>query len=165
MRNEEDVIKLINNKFPDCQAKILRPQNIEAKVSEDIAIDVLNYLKSHGYTHLALISCVDWINNNQFEIVYNIFSYEDRINISIQTRIDREKAKYVTAKELWPVARFYERDIHDFFGVEFEGNDDMEELFLENWHNIPPMRKDFDTRKFVNEQYEWRNYHEQENAD
>jgi len=165
MRTEEDIIKLINNRFADCKVKKLRPNNLEATVPEDISIDILNYLKSNGYSHLSLISCVDWINDHQFEIVYNIFSYEDRINITIQTRIDREKAKHVTAKELWPVARFYERDIHDFFGVVFEGNDDLEELILENWHYTPPMRKDFDTRKFVNEHYEWRNYHEQENAD
>jgi len=165
MRTEEETMKLITNRFLDCNVKKLRPQNLEAKVPESITIDILSHLKSHGYSHLATISCVDWIDDNKFELAYHLFSYEDRINITIQTRIDREKAKYITAKELWPVAQFYERDIHDFFGVEFEGNDNLEELILENWNHTPPMRKDFDTRKFVNEQYEWRDYHEQENAD
>jgi len=59
---------------------------------------------------------------------------------------------------LWPTARFYERDIHEFFGVKFDGNDDMKPLILENWKDIPPMRKDFDPHKFSKENFPDRTY-------
>ena len=165
MRNESEVIELLENKLNPLSIEKLRDQNITVTLNNDQLVSGLNYLKSHSYSHLATISCVDWIDDNEFELVYHLFSYEDYINISVKTRIDRDKATFVTLKEIWPVAEFYERDIHDFFGVEFEGNDNLEELILENWNEIPPMRKDFDTREFVNEEYEWRDYNGQKHTD
>mgnify|MGYP000087704404 FL=1 len=158
MRTENELIKLIKEKLNPLEVNILREQNMSVKLKKDELVSGLNYLKARGYSHLATISCVDWIEENEFELVYHLFSYEDKINISVKTRIDRDKSKFVTIKNLWAVAQYYERDIHDFFGIEFEGNDDMEELILENWNDIPPMRKDFKTRDYVNEKFEWRDY-------
>jgi NADH-quinone oxidoreductase subunit C len=161
MKTENELIKLIKEKLNPLEVNKLREQNLAVKLEKEELVSGLNYLKSKGYSHLATISCVDWIEDNEFELVYHLFSYEDKINISVKTRIDRKKSKFVTIKNLWAVAQYYERDIHDFFGVEFEGNDDMEELILENWNDIPPMRKDFKTRDYVNEKFEWREYHGQ----
>lgn len=165
MRTEKDVIKLIKDNLNPLEIKEQRKQNVSVSFAPDNLIHALSFLKTHSYIHLSTISCVDWIEDNEFELVYHVFSYDDKINISVKTRIDREKATFMTIKELWPVAEFYERDIHDFFGVSFEGNDNMEELILENWNEIPPMRKDFDTRKYVNEKYEWRDYNGQKHTD
>ena len=40
------------------------------------------------------------------------------------------------------------------YGVYFEGNKRLKPLFLEGWRDIPPMRKDFDSKKFVKDVYE-----------
>ena len=159
MRNEKEVIELIKDKLNPLKIEKLREQNLAVTIDKDKLVSGLNYLKSHSYIHLATISCVDWIDDDEFELVYHVFSYEDKINISVKTRIDRKKSKFVTIKHIWAVAQYYERDIHDFYGIEFEGNDDMDELILENWNDIPPMRKDFKTREYVDEKYEWREYH------
>ena len=159
MRNETEVIKLIKDKLNPLKVERLRDQNLTVTFDNYKLVSGLNYLKSHSYIHLATISCVDWIDDNEFELVYHVFSYEDKINISVKTRIDRKQSKFVTIKHIWAVAQYYERDIHDFYGIEFEGNDDMDELILENWNDIPPMRKDFKTREYVDEKYEWREYH------
>ena len=165
MRNEKEVIELIENNLAPLEIKKKRKQNISVSFAPEDTIQSISFLKSKSYKQLSTISCVDWIDDNEFELVYHLYSYDDFINISVKTRINREKATFVTLKEIWPVAEFYERDIHDFFGVKFEGNDNLEELILENWNDIPPMRKDFDTRKFVNEEYEWRDYNGQKHTD
>ena len=165
MRNEKEVIELIENNLNPLEVEKKRKQNISVSFAPEDTIQSISFLKSKSYKQLSTISCVDWIDDNEFELVYHLYSYDDFINISVKTRINREKATFVTLKEIWPVAEFYERDIHDFFGVKFEGNDNLEELILENWNDIPPMRKDFDTRKFVNEEYEWRDYNGQKHTD
>ena len=162
MRNEKELIKFIKEKLNPLKVKKLRKQNVILQLKNSELVSGLNYLKSQSYSHLATISCVDWIEDNEFELVYHLFSYQDKINLSVKTRIDREKSKFVTIKNLWKVASYYERDIHDFFGVEFEGNDNMEELILENWNELPPMRKDFKTREYVDQKFDWRQYHGQE---
>ena len=165
MRNEKELMEFIKNNLNPIHIEKQREQNISVSFAPENTIQALSFLKSNSYKHLSTISCVDWLEDNEFELVYHVFSYDDLINISVKTRIDREEATFMTLKEIWPVAEYYERDIHDFFGVEFEGNDNMEELILENWNEIPPMRKDFDTREFVNDKFEWRDYNGQKHTD
>mgnify|MGYP006306917815 CR=1 FL=1 len=162
MRNEKELIEFIKEKLNPLKVEEIRKQNVVVQLKNSELVSGLNYLKSQSYSHLATISCVDWIEDNEFELVYHLFSYKDKINLSVKTRIDREKSKFVTIKNLWKVASYYERDIHDFFGVEFEGNNNMEELILENWNELPPMRKDFKTREYVDQKFDWRQYHGQE---
>lgn len=161
MRNEIELINYLKEKLNPINIKKLRDQNVVVQLKSNELVSGLNFLKSQNYSHLATISCVDWIEDNEFELVYHLFSYQDKISLSVKTRIDREKSKFVTIKNLWKVASYYERDIHDFFGVEFDGNDNMDELILENWNEIPPMRKDFKTREYVDQKFDWRQYHGQ----
>ena len=133
-------------------------REVKISLSNDKVISALDTLKSMGFFHLSLITCIDWIDDNQFELVYILFNWEDGGKVLVSTRIDRSNPKFVTVKELWPVARFYERELHEFFGVEFEGNDDMKPLFLELWGEMPPMRKDFDPSKYSKEKFPDRKY-------
>jgi NADH-quinone oxidoreductase subunit C len=165
VRNEKELLQLINAHFNPEAMEIQREQNLSVKLKKEELIQALSFLKSHSYRHLSTISCVDWLEEEEFELVYHLFSYDDLVNISLKTRIAREPGLFQTAKEIWPVAEFYERDIHEFFGVQFKGNDNLEEMILENWQYLPPMRKDFDTREFVNDQYEWRDYNGQKHTD
>ena len=165
MRNEKELLELINVHLEPQAVEIKREQNVSVELAPKNLIQALSFLKSHSYQHLSTISCVDWLEEGEFELVYHLFSYDDYINISLKTRIRREPGVFQTAKEIWPVAEFYERDIHEFFGVEFKGNDNLEEMILENWQHLPPMRKDFDTREFVNQKYEWRDYNGQKHTD
>ena len=131
---------------------------VKVSVAPDRLVSVLELLKSKGYSHLSLMTCVDWIEDEQFELVYVLFNWEDGGKFVVTTRIDRNSPKFVTVKELWPVARFYEREIHEFFGVEFEGNDDMKPLILELWDDKPPLRKDFDPLAYSKSKYPDRRY-------
>jgi NADH:ubiquinone oxidoreductase subunit C len=46
--------------------------------------------------------------------------------------------------DIFPSAEFYEREIHDLFGIEFKGNPKLHErIFLpDDWKGRPPLRKD-----------------------
>ncbi len=133
-------------------------RQVKVSVGNDKLVSVLETLKSKGYSHLSLITCVDWIDDGQLELVYILFSWQDGGKFIVTTRIDRNNPKFVTVKEIWPVARFYERELHEFFGVEFEGNDDMKPLFLELWDEMPPLRKDFDPREYSKSKFPDRKY-------
>ena len=75
------------------------------------------------------------------------------------TNVDRDKPVFTTITNIYPGAQYYERDVHEFFGVEFEGNpDSYKQLFLENWDDIPPLRKDFDAVAYSDRKYPARKY-------
>ncbi len=68
--------------------------------------------------------------------------------ILVKTRIPRDNPVQDTLLPLWDQAQTYEREIHEMFGIKFEGNPRLTPFILEDWEGIPPMRKDFDSRKY-----------------
>jgi len=143
---------------------------VERKSSRRMRIDVessalpalLELLQGHAsYVHLSAISCVDWIDDSEFELVYHLWSYETRSLVSAHTRIPREPGIYLSIYDLYEPAAFFERDIHEMFGVYFEGSPDMEKFILTEWDGPPPMRKDFDSEAFVNQTFEFEDYRPQ----
>lgn len=121
---------------------------IKVNASKDNFANHLHYLQSIGFEHLANINGVDYIATEEFEVVYQIYSYQHKIHIVFKVRIPRNKPVIMTVVGLWEQAQFYEQEVHEFYGIYFEGNPDLSHLFLENWNDLPPLRKDFDTEAF-----------------
>lgn len=119
---------------------------------------ILRFLKDAGVNHLALLSAVDWIEDDCFELCFILTSYmgndnevtdRQKLHIILKTRIPREKPQFKTISNIFPNAEPYEREIHELFGIKFEGHKRLIPLLLERNYEIPPFRKDFDTRKYV----------------
>ena len=145
--------------FDDIQVEITDERRLIIDCKNDSVITVLSFLNTIGYDHLALISCVDWIKDNALELVYILTAYtEDRekakMNILIKTRIPREKPQSHTVIPVFENAEPYERELHELFGIHFIGHPRLTPLFLEREYVIPPFRKDFDTRKYVQEVFD-----------
>ena len=124
---------------------------------------VLRYLKGNGLDHLALVSCVDWIEEGKFEIVYFLTCYmrnntdytsEQRLHVLLRTEISRKEPKLQSVIDIFENAEPYEREIHELYGVHFQGHPRLTPLFLERHYPVPPFRKDFDTRKYVEERFD-----------
>ena len=111
-----------------------------------------------SYVHLSAISCVDWPDDGEFELVYHVWSYEMQSLVSAHTRIPREPGAYISVYDIYTPAAFYERDIHEMFGIFFEGSPDMSKFILTEWDGPPPMRKDFDSEAWVNDHFDWQDY-------
>jgi NADH-quinone oxidoreductase subunit C len=124
---------------------------------------VLRFLKDKGFDHLALLSAVDWIKEEKFELVYILTRYmqgdkehtdHERLHLIVKTRISRQNPQLETVTGIFSNAEPYEREIHELFGVKFEGHKRLTPLFLERDYEIPPFRKDFDTRKYVKDVFD-----------
>ena len=70
------------------------------------------------------------------------FDDSDKI-VAVKFKVPKKDRKVESITQDYPSADYYEREIHDFFGVEFEGNMNLHlKLFLpENWKKKPPMLK------------------------
>lgn len=119
---------------------------------------VLELLKRKGFSHLSLITGVDRIKDGVFEVFYTLFRWETGETLLVKSSVSRDRPIITSVMHLWPTARFYERDVHEFFGIVFDGNPDLKPLILENWKEMPPMRKDFDPQKYSNEHFPDRSY-------
>lgn len=139
--------------------RVVRDRRITGSVpAERVHMLASMFRNRVGIEHLSAISCVDWLADGQFELVYHFWSYRDSCLVMAKTRIDREHPHTATLTDLWQPAKFFERDIHEMFGVVFDGNEDLEKYILTEWNGPPPMRKDFVTRSFAHEHFHYKDY-------
>ena len=106
-----------------------------------------------GFIHLNHISCVDWMEDNKFELVYIVWHPAQKQTVLVHTFIDRENPVMENIDTIWDQANTYEREMREMFGIEFSGLVGAKEFILEDWQEIPPMRRDFDTVKYAKETY------------
>jgi len=130
---------------------------LAAVVPREAIVPVLTFLKEEGYDYLQLISCVDWIDRGEFELVYLLSFYTEeevggdggKQEVLLKVTVPREQASAPTAIDVFAIAEPHEREIHELYGIHFEGHPRLTPLFLDRDYEIPPFRKDFDTKQYV----------------
>ncbi|MCK4322778.1 NADH-quinone oxidoreductase subunit C [candidate division WOR-3 bacterium] len=157
----KSLLEELESTFKDIQVSIPEDTRMGICAKKEQVLTILRFLKDKGYNHLALISCVDWIEEGEFELVYIITpylqenkAYLEKGDIHLKTRISRENPEFRTIIPIFANAEPYEREIHELFGLEFNGHPRLTHLLLERDYKIPPFRKDFDTRKYVEEVFD-----------
>ena len=124
------------------------------KVDPKVKDLVLTDLKQMGFDHFVLMTCIDQIDENEFEIVYHLWSYGTKGLIMVKTTIDRDKPSIGSIEPIFRPAITYEREIHEMFGVDFPGNPRLTQFILEDWEGPPPMRKDFNALQYSVERFD-----------
>ena len=161
MNTDIDTVMLdqVLDELESAKVKHKGPRRIRVDIDPDALPALLELLKGKaGYLHLSAISCVDWPETDQFELVYHLWSYETRILVSAHTRIAKSGGRYISVYDLFTPAGFFERDIFEMYGLYFEGSPHMEKFILTEWNGPPPMLKSFDTEQYVRDTFDWKDY-------
>ena len=138
----------------DAEGNVQGMRRVWVSANSKDLIDVCAFIKEEGFEHLSAISVTDWITEGEYELTYHLWSYREKILLTVKTKIDRDKPTISSTTPVWgESAQIHERELHELFGVKFEGNADLTPLFLEDWRGPPPFRKDFDWRKYVRGEY------------
>jgi NADH-quinone oxidoreductase subunit C len=154
MSNVEELNQLIGKNFSLLDAKIIDQYQVSYVLKKEDIHRALTFLKSNGYRQLSYLSCVDWPEEEQFEMIYIVMNWEKAMHVQLHARIDRNEPVMDSILPIYPGSKYYERETHEFFGVAFPGNPDYEkQLILEQWDDIPPMRKDFDPKAYSDRKY------------
>lgn len=109
----------------------MKEKNIKLK-------DFEKEIKERKEHRLITISAIDEGEN------FSLFYHFDTEKIeTIKVVLPKEKPVIQSIMFIFPSAELYEREIHDFFDIEFEGNLNLhEKLFLpDDWKGKPPLRK------------------------
>ena len=153
------VLESVFREIPNQAFEEKGARRLRVKLRADTLPALLELLKGRaGYLHLSAISCVDWPTLNEFELVYHLWSYEIKTLISAHIYIPKVPGRYVSVYDIYTPAAFFERDIHEMFGVYFDGSPDMEPFILTEWEGPPPMLKSFSTVDYVEKTFKWQDY-------
>jgi len=144
--------------FPLGELTEQRPNLGFVTVPADYLRPTLLHLRDReGFTHLVLLTAVDWLEDGQFQLTYLLSNRAIPCDIGLRVMLPREGASMESIHELWPTAATYQRELREMFGIAFPGSPRVEEEFiLEGWIDLPPYRRDFDTKKFSEENFNHR---------
>ena len=146
---ENNILKKIKITFK-IDGILQRNQRIWVSVESNRLIELCQWLKDEGFVHLSAISATDWLEEGLYEITYHLWSYNEKVLLTVKTKIDRNNPLIDSVVPIWSNnAQIHERELHELFGVKFRGNPDLSQLFLEDWEGPPPFRKDFDWREYL----------------
>ncbi len=120
----------------------LRGFHAEATVAPDQVVAAAEQLDKAGFS-LDTITGVDWMAQQQMEIVYDYFHPEKTLRVVIRTRVPRDNPELPTISGVFPGANWHERETHDFFGIRFAGHPDLTPFLLPEDATYHPLRKDF----------------------
>ncbi len=92
-----------------------------------------------GHARFVDLTAVDLLSReDRFELVYLFYSLEQHTWLRLKTRTDRE------APSITPLvagANWYERELFDLFGIQFQGHPDLRRIMLpDDWRGHPLRR-------------------------
>ena len=116
--------------------------HVEATVAPDQVVTVARQLDEDGLA-LDTITGVDWMAEDQMEVVYDYFHPARTLRVVVRTRIPRANPEVATIQGVFPGANWHERETHDFFGIRFLGHPNLTPFLLPEDADFHPLRKDY----------------------
>ncbi len=109
--------------------------------------DVLSWLRDRDdepYGFLSSVHGCDYLPDEpRLGVHYQLLSMERAERLGVKTRVSVEEPRVPSVTDIFPTANFHEREVYDFFGVEFEGHPDLRRILMPEDYVGHPQRRDF----------------------
>jgi len=119
-----------------------RGVDLDVTVAPDQVVEAAELVGREGYA-LDAVTGVDWIADNQMEVVYDFFHPVNGLRVAVRTRIPRDNPEVDTIIPVFSGANWHERETHDFFGIRFRGHPNLTPFLLPEDADFHPLRKDY----------------------
>ena len=116
--------------------------DFDAVVAPEQVVTAARLLDRDGFA-LDAITGVDWMAQNEMEVVYDYFHPSEPVRAVVRTRVARLAPDVPTISSVFPGANWHERETHDFFGIRFTGHPNLKPFLLPEDANFHPLRKDY----------------------
>ena len=114
------------------------------EIKAQILVEVTRRCRDSKDLDLKMLHCllvVDYID--YFQVLYILLSPNNGNRAMVKVNITPDDPTVPTVTSLWGSANWYEREMHDLFGVKFEGHPDLKPLILFEGFEGYPGRKSF----------------------
>jgi NADH-quinone oxidoreductase subunit C len=122
--------------------------DIEIGASNDIffpanlTVQLFKFLRDQlSFPQINFVTAID--RTESFEVVYSIRSYAHKLMLILKIRVGRDAPAVPSIVSVYGGADWYEREVFDLFGIDFQGHPDMRRLMMpDDWVGYP-LRKDY----------------------
>ena len=80
---------------------------------------------------------------DELEVIYDFNRFSARHRVSLRVRTPRSNPQIHTIAEIYPIAHWQEREVHEFFGIVFIGHPYLIPLLLPEDAEYHPLLKDY----------------------
>jgi NADH-quinone oxidoreductase subunit B/C/D len=117
--------------------------------------DVLRFLKTESaprFRRLEDLTAIDESARRKnrsypdYSLVYSLLSFEPARRLRLKVPLFGEHPKTESITDIWPSANWYEREVFDLFGVDFEGHNNLCRILMPHDWEGHPLRKSFSGR-------------------
>jgi len=125
-------------------------------VGRDKLVEVLRFLRhvSRPYSMLYDLSAMDerlrqhryGLPAADFTVFYHLLSIERNSDVRIKVALSADSLHVPSVISIWPNANWYEREVWDLFGIEFDGHPLLVRIMLPRTWTGHPLRKDYPAR-------------------
>ncbi|MBM9511301.1 NADH-quinone oxidoreductase subunit C [Desulfogranum marinum] len=117
--------------------------HLDVLCENEQVVDIAGVLDKEGF-FLETISGVDWLKQEQLEVVYDYTRYDHELcRVTVRTFISRTDPELPTISSVIPGANWHERETFDFYGVNFSGHPDLTRILLPEDADFHPLLKDY----------------------
>ncbi len=141
--NVSEMEKYLKEKLPQASFQTDETAKTGSKLSVTIPIsglrDAAKVMNGGGF-FLETITGLDFLDT--MELVYHFNRFEPGSRVALRVLCGQDQ----TPDSIWDIFRgagWLEREVHEFFGIEFSGNSDLRTLLLPEDADYHPLRKSF----------------------
>jgi NADH-quinone oxidoreductase subunit C len=128
-----------------CPDTIVARDEVTALVQREDLLDTLAWLRDDtalSFGFLSSITATDWPGKDpRFWMAYELRSMEHHHRARLKVGLRGDDATIPTVTPMFPTANWHEREVFDFFGIEFDGHPDMTRILLpDGWEGHPLLK-------------------------
>jgi NADH-quinone oxidoreductase subunit C len=120
----------------------------QIQIKKDRLVEIMTFLRDNDimpFSYLADETAVHWPKEEEFELVYIMYSHAKNEYVRIKCRI-KEFESVESVVSVWSTANWLEREVYDMFGVRYVNHPNLKRILLpEDWTGFP-LRKDYNQR-------------------
>ncbi len=137
----------LRERFGDAvlQTSIFRGE-LSAVIDRPRIVEVLTFVRDDpdGYPVFEDLTAVDWPERDpRFEVIYQLFSYPKRGGLRLKVGLLEDEPHLPTISHLWKAANWFEREVYDLFGIQFDDHPDLRRIMMPDDWPGHPLRKDY----------------------
>jgi len=118
-----------------------------AVVRREAIINICRFLRDEpalAYNFMMDLTAVDYLGRNpRFEIAYHLYSLQHNHRLRIKAPVPEEDCRIDSLTPVWQAANWFEREVYDFYGIEFNNHPDLRRILLYDQFEGHPLRKDY----------------------
>ncbi len=113
-------------------------------VQPDSLVEVATFLRdAWGYDFLSSVTGVDYLPDDQMEVVYHAYKSTGGAAMIIKVQVPRQNPVVPSLVPVYPGADFQEREAWDLLGIRFEGHPNLKRILMWEGFEGFPLRKDW----------------------